>query len=92
MITVELANSLRSYSDQLDPVLVSGANVHEALKSIADVYPKLYRCICDETGAVRRHINLFVNRKIVATHRESGLKTRLDSGDTLTIWTAVSGG
>ena len=53
-------------------------------------YPKLHRSICDETGAVRRHINLFIN-----THHmrdRDGLDTQLVAGDIVTIMTAVSGG
>lgn len=53
-------------------------------------FPELHRSICDETGAVRRHINVFVN-----THHmrdRDGLDTRLAAGDAVTIMTAVSGG
>jgi molybdopterin converting factor small subunit len=53
-------------------------------------YPSLHRNICDETGAVRRHVNLFVN-----THNMrdcEGMDTPLAPGDTVTILPAVSGG
>jgi len=53
-------------------------------------YPALYRNVCDETGAVRRHINVFVN-----THHmrdRAGLDTPLSPGDEVTILPAVSGG
>jgi molybdopterin converting factor small subunit len=46
--------------------------------------------VCDETGAVRQHINVFVN----STHMRDreGLDTALASGDTIIILPAVSGG
>jgi molybdopterin converting factor small subunit len=50
----------------------------------------LHRGVCDETGAVRRHVNLFIN-----THHmrdREGIDTELISGDELTILPAVSGG
>jgi molybdopterin converting factor small subunit len=46
--------------------------------------------VCDETGAVRRHINLFVNSSHVRDR--DGLDTPLAAGDVLTILPAVSGG
>jgi molybdopterin synthase sulfur carrier subunit len=53
-------------------------------------HPSLYRNLCDETGAVRRHLNVFVN----ATHMRDlqGLDTPLAHGDVMTILAAVSGG
>ena len=50
----------------------------------------LYRNICDETGAVRRHLNVFVNADNVRDL--DGLDTALRPGDVLTILPAVSGG
>jgi molybdopterin converting factor small subunit len=46
--------------------------------------------VCDETGAVRRHVNLFVNDSFLS--KRDGLDTPLASGDILTIMPAVSGG
>ena len=46
--------------------------------------------ICDETGQVRRHVNLFVNTAHVRDR--DGLDTALVAGDVLTILPAVSGG
>ena len=61
-----------------------------APEQIEQQLPSLYRCICDETGAVRRHINLVVN----TSHGRDleGLDTALVSGDIVTILPAVSGG
>ena len=52
--------------------------------------PSLYRSVCDETGAVRRHVNLFVNTSHVRDRE--GLDTALAPGDVVTILPAVSGG
>ncbi len=59
-------------------------------RSSSGSHPSLYRSICDETGAVRRHMNLFVN----TTHMRDrdGLDTALAPGDVVTILPAVSGG
>jgi molybdopterin converting factor small subunit len=50
----------------------------------------LYRNICDETGTVRRHLNVFVNADNVRDL--NGIDTPLLPGDVLTILPAVSGG
>jgi sulfur-carrier protein len=50
----------------------------------------LYRNVCDETGAVRRHLNVFVNSDNVRDL--DGVDTMLTPGDVVTILPAVSGG
>jgi molybdopterin converting factor small subunit len=50
----------------------------------------LYRSVCDETGKVRAHVNLFVNTTHVRDRE--GLDTALVPGDVITILPAVSGG
>jgi len=64
--------------------------VRAALAELEDRHPTLYRNICDETGAVRRHLNLFVNSAHV--RERQGLETTLVHGDSLFILPAVSGG
>jgi molybdopterin synthase sulfur carrier subunit len=50
----------------------------------------LYSNLCDETGAVRRHLNVFVNSDNVRDR--NGIDTTLTPGDVLTFLPAVSGG
>ncbi|MHC2070082.1 MoaD/ThiS family protein [Bremerella sp. T1] len=69
---------------------MSATSVHEVLTALKTEQPQLYRNICDETGAVRKHINLFVNESLI--HRRDGLGTPLKPEDSLFIMTAVSGG
>ena len=61
-----------------------------ALDELERRHPALHRSICDETGAVRRHVNLFVNTSHVRDR--DGLDTALAPGDVVTILPAVSGG
>jgi molybdopterin converting factor small subunit len=64
--------------------------VRALLVELEKRHPALYKNVCDETGAVRRHINVFVN----TTHMRDreGLETTLVSGDEVIILPAVSGG
>lgn len=69
---------------------ISATTVRSALEQIEIQYPRLYRNICDETGSVRRHVNLFVNTSLVRD--KDGLDTALSSGDVVAVMPAVSGG
>jgi len=69
---------------------VSAGTVQGVLDDLARTKPVLYRNVCDETGAVRRHLNVFVNADNVRDL--SGLDTTLKAGDVITIVPAVSGG
>ena len=89
-ITVLVPGLLRDCCAGLAEVELQATNVRALLADMERVYPRLYRNVCDETGAVRRHVNLFVN-----THNmrdREGMDTPLAPGDTVTILPAVSGG
>jgi molybdopterin converting factor small subunit len=89
-ITIEVPGVLRGYCDGARELAVSAASVRAALEQIERCHPALFRSICDETGAVRRHVNLFVNTAHMRDRE--GLDTALVAGDVITILPAVSGG
>jgi len=89
-ITIQVPTPLRASCDGASELSISAADVRAALDQIAARYPALHKNICDETGAVRRHINLFVNSSHVRDRK--GLDTPLNPGDRLIILPAVSGG
>lgn len=89
-ITVFVPTPLRRYCRDAAELSLRSSDVRALLATLERKYPELHRCVCDETGAVRRHINIFVNEEHM---RElAGLETSLASGDVVTIMTAVSGG
>lgn len=89
-IQVFVPAPLREYSGGAAELSTSGASVREVLGELERTHAALYRSVCDETGAVRRHVNLFVNRSHI---RElDGVDSKLAAGDVLTIMPAVSGG
>jgi molybdopterin converting factor small subunit len=89
-ITVRVPRQLRERCDGAAEITMAAATVTGALELIERSHPALYRGVCDETGTVRRHINLFVNKGLV--RGPQGMQTALESGDVLTIMPAVSGG
>jgi molybdopterin converting factor small subunit len=89
-VIVHVPSPLRHYCGGASGLSISASNVRAALEQLEREYPSLYANLCDERGAVRRHLNVFVN----ASHMRdcAGLDTALESGDVVTILTAVSGG
>ena len=89
-IAVWVPAMLREYCGGAASLSLSAGSVRAALEHLEREHPKLYGSVCDETGAVRRHVNLFVNTSNVRDRE--GLDTALVPGDVLTILPAVSGG
>ena len=89
-ITLDIPGPLRTYCAGAAQISISGHTVRAVLEDLERSQPVLYRNVCDETGAVRRHLNVFVN---VDNVRDlDGINTILKSGDVVTILPAVSGG
>ena len=89
-VTVYVPTPLRYCCGGAEGLSVFAPSVRAALHELERQYPALYRNLCDETGAVRRHLNVFVNDSHMRDC--AGLDTALEAGDVVTILTAVSGG
>jgi molybdopterin synthase sulfur carrier subunit len=89
-ITIHVPRELRSCCDGASVLMLSAPSVRAVLDELERRHPSLYGGICDETGAVRRHVNLFVNTDHVRDR--DGLDTALVPGDEIMILPAVSGG
>ena len=90
MATIHLPTALRKYCGGVADLPVSATTVRAALEELERSHPSLHRNICDETGVVRRHLNIFVNSDHMRDRQ--GLDTALAPGDVVTILAAVSGG
>jgi molybdopterin converting factor small subunit len=89
-VTIHVEGSLRVYCAGAAQLSISAPTVRAALEELEQSQFALYRNLCDETGAVRRHLNVFVNADNVRDL--AGIDTALAPGDVLTILPAVSGG
>ena len=89
-ITIYLPEPLRSYAGGLVELTMAARSVRGLLERLEETQPALYRNVCDETGAVRRHLNIFVNADNMRDL--DGLDTALHPDDVITIVPAVSGG
>ncbi len=90
-ITVRIPTPLRKLTNELDTIT---ADESETLAQLIDViegqYPGLKERICDETGELRRFVNVYVNGEDVRFL--SGLQTSLDPDAEVSIVPAVAGG
>ena len=89
-ITIQIPGVLRDYCEGATALTLAAPTVRAALDHIERLHASLHRNICDETGKVRRHVNVFVNSDNVRDLE--GLDTPLAPGDIVTIMPAVSGG
>ncbi|MBL8859826.1 MAG: MoaD/ThiS family protein [Planctomycetes bacterium] len=89
-VTIQISALLREYSGGVPDFKLEATSVRAALAEIERLHPQVYRGVCDETGSVRKHVNIFVNTQ--NTRDGSGLDTQLTPGDVVMILQAVSGG
>jgi len=89
-ITILVPSVLRACCAGASELPLSAPSVRAVLEELEKSYPALYHSICDETGKVRRHVNLFVNTSHVRDR--NGVDTALVTGDVIMILPAVSGG
>ena len=83
MVKIRVPTKLRDHCGGVSELALSAATVRLALAELERSQPTLYRNLCDETGAIRRDVSLFVNEFHLRDRDE--LETILAPGDVLTI-------
>jgi MoaD family protein len=89
-VRIHVFGQLREYCAGAQELVLSARTVREVLEQLERDQPRLYRNLCDETGKVRRHLNVFVNTE--NARDLDGVDTALAAGDVVTFLPAVSGG
>ncbi|HEX6589950.1 MAG TPA: ubiquitin-like small modifier protein 1 [Longimicrobiales bacterium] len=87
---IHLPLALRPEAGGAEAIDVDARTVADALASVATRHPTIARHIFDETGALRRHVNVFVNQSELRTL--DGFATPIDSGDEIHIVPSIAGG
>lgn len=90
LITIHLPGPLRPYCAGASKLSIAAGTIRAALEHLERSQAALYRNLCDETGALRRHLNVFVNSENVRDL--DGVDTAVTAGDVVTFLPAVSGG
>ena len=89
-VTVRIPTPLRKITDNLDTVSADGSSLAQCIDGLDAVYPGLKDRLCDETGEIRRFVNIYVNGEDVRFLQ--GLATPVSDGDEVSIVPAVTGG
>jgi len=89
-VTVRIPAQLRTLSGGSGELALSGSTVAEVLKDLDSSHPGFSDRLFDDSGALRRFVNIFLADEDVRFL--SGLDTPVADGQTLSIVPAVAGG
>jgi len=89
-ITVRIPTQLRNLSDNAAEVSVEASTVAEALKALEAQYPGFGERLFDDTGALRRFVNVFLADEDIRFLQ--GVDSPVTDGQTISIVPAVAGG
>ena len=87
---VRIPAPLRKLTQDQAVVEVDGKTVQDLLNSLEKNYPGLKERICDESGQIRRFVNVFVNGEDIRF--KEGPKTAVSEGAEVSIIPAIAGG
>jgi sulfur-carrier protein len=87
---IRIPTQLRNLSGGSSEVQVEGSTVGQALKALEAAHPGFAERIFDDSGALRRFVNVFVSDEDVRFLE--GLETPVEAGTTISIVPAVAGG
>ena len=89
-VNVKIPTPLRTLTSGKGEVSVEASTVEEAFARLNEEYSGLGERIFDETGEIRRFINVFVNEDNIKD--KENLATTIQSGDTISILPSIAGG
>jgi molybdopterin synthase sulfur carrier subunit len=89
-VIVLIPTPLRRFTEGEARVEIAATTVSEALDTLGAQFPGLDERLRDESGNVRRFVNVFVNGRNIRD--ADGIETTLAPGDELGIIPAMAGG
>jgi MoaD family protein len=89
-VSVRVPTILRPYTNGVSAVEAEGATLSEVLESLDSSYPGIKARVLDESGELRRFVNVYVDNDDVRF--AEGLQTSIKDGGEVSIIPAVAGG
>ena len=89
-VTVLVPTPLQKLTNGNAEVSAEGANVAEVVASLEAQFPGIKDRLCDESGRLRRFVNVYVNNEDIRF--ENNEETAVKDGDELSIIPAIAGG
>ena len=90
MIKVRIPTPLRSLTKGQGEIETKAGSVLEMIETLNSAYPGIKDRLCDETGELRRFVNIYVNEEDIRFLK--GKETSLKDGDEVSIVPAIAGG
>ena len=90
MAKVRIPTPLRKLTNNEELVEVEASTVGGAITELQNRYPCIRERLVDESGAIRRFVNVYVNEEDIRFLQEQ--ETPLNNGDELSIIPAIAGG
>ena len=87
---VRIPAPLRKLTNDQAVVEIQGSTIQDLLAGLDKSYPGLKDRICDESGQIRRFVNIFVNGEDIRF--KDGPKTVVAEGAEVSIIPAIAGG
>lgn len=89
-VSVRIPTILRTYTGDRSQVDAEGATLRDVLESLEASHPGIRARVVDETGALRRFVNIYVAEEDVRF--TAGLDTPTPDGVQVSVIPAVAGG
>ena len=89
-ITVLIPTPLRNLTSDQDTVEAAGSTIGEILDDLESKHPWIGERLCDETGEIRRFVNVYLNQEDIRFM--DGKNTAVSDGDEVSIVPAIAGG
>jgi sulfur-carrier protein len=89
-VSVKIPTPLRRVTGGVSDVSADGATVRELIEDLERQFPGMRERLCDETGALRRFVNVFVGDEDIRFLE--GIETSIEEGAQVSIIPAVAGG
>ncbi|MCA9541047.1 MAG: MoaD/ThiS family protein [Myxococcales bacterium] len=89
-VTVEFTSALRNFFPALRRCEVRAHTVRDAVQALEALHPGLGAYLLEDHGALRHHVNIFVDNDLIADRQK--LSDPLRQGASVFIVQALSGG
>jgi sulfur-carrier protein len=90
MIKVRIPTPLRPLTKGQGEVEAQASTIANMIETLNEAHPGLKDRLCDETGELRRFVNIYVNEEDIRFLK--GKETSLNDGDEVSIVPAIAGG
>ena len=87
---IRIPTPLRKLTNNEEVVEVSAATIGDAISELQTRYPGIKERLVDESGTVRRFVNVYVNEEDIRFLDNQ--QTKLKDGDEISIIPAIAGG